>query len=157
MKDFIAQNKLYLIIAGVVLVIGVVGFAMTAKKQAPPTPTTETAAEEEMDEPIPTVDASVGVELEAINSKREAQITVTNAPKGTESIDVEMSYETADKSLEGVIGEIKVKDGKGMDKFTLGTCSSGTCRYHDITSEIKLFLKFNGDYGEQIFEKSYKI
>jgi hypothetical protein len=49
------------------------------------------------------------------------------------------------------------EDAYGGRKIVLGTCSSGTCRYHNILGPIKLNLKFTGSYGEKIYEKEFKI
>ncbi|MCX7996368.1 MAG: hypothetical protein N2691_01250 [Patescibacteria group bacterium] len=155
--EAILKNKA-LVAAGVVVVIILAIFGVLASRSSVQPSAPQTATKEEAEEaPVPTVDSSVKVTLEPLNSNREVKITVNNAPKGTNTIDVEMSYETTDQSLEGVIGQIKISDGSGTEKFTLGTCSSGTCRYHSLASDIRLVLKFNGDYGEKIFENSYAL
>ena len=103
------------------------------------------------------MDSSVKVDLKSVNAKKEVAVEVSNSPKGTETIDVELSYETKDKGLQGAIGTITVENGSGSKTITLGTCSSGTCVYHNVSSDIKVYLKFNGSYGERIFEKNFKI
>lgn len=156
MQELFDKNKQVVIGIAIVLVIAIGAFIMMNNNKQKAMQE-EVVAEEEEEAPIPTVDSSVKVELNALNNDHEVEIAVSAAPKGTETIDVELSYETADKGLQGAIGTIMVKDGAGTKKITLGTCSSGTCVYHEVTSEIKVYLKFNGDYGEQIFEKNFKI
>jgi hypothetical protein len=157
MQEFIEKNKRLVIAGTVIVVLLVVGGIFMSSRNQQPAQTAEVTQEEDFEAPIPTVDPSVKVQLEPINGGQEVEITVDAAPEGTDTIDVELSYETADKGLQGAIGTIEVDGRKGMKKITLGTCSSGTCVYHDVSSDIKVYLKFNGDYGEQIFEKSFSI
>lgn len=156
MQEFFEKNKKMVIIATVVIVVlvGAVIFISGGNKGDT---NRNTAMEEPTEAPIPTVDSSVGVEVNPINGGKEVDVVVKNAPAGTESIDVELSYNTEDKGLQGAIGTIEVKNNTGSKKITLGTCSSGTCVYHKVDGEIKVDLKFNGSYGEKIFTKNYKI
>jgi len=123
---------------------------------------------------IPTVDSSVRVEFKPLK-KGEVLLTISNEPKGTEAIDFELSYKTLNNDVtekeesvveQGVIGrcyqferfwQCGEEDTGGRRKIVLGTCSSGTCRYHNIVGPIKLNLKFTGSYGEKIYEKEFKI
>jgi len=156
MQEMFQKNKLVIFgIIALLLIGGIAAFAMNGNKNQ--IANEEITAEEEEEAPLPTVDASVKVNVEAINNNREVEITVANSPKGTEDIDVELSYETEGKGLQGAIGTIMVDKGGGTKKITLGTCSSGTCVYHTVTSDIKVYLKFNGEYGEQIYENNFKI
>ena len=108
---------------------------------------------------IPTVDSLVKINLEPLVEGKEILLTIANIPENTRSIDYELSYQTAKQGLQGVIGTIELlrNEKKYEKKITLGTCSSGTCVYHQVVGKIKLTLKFNGDYGEKIFEKSYQL
>ncbi|OGK10529.1 hypothetical protein A2767_04685 [Candidatus Roizmanbacteria bacterium RIFCSPHIGHO2_01_FULL_35_10] len=108
---------------------------------------------------IPTVDKSVKVSLVSSSGGREVTLQITGIPSGTESVDYELSYQTAQQGLQGVIGTIQLKPEENeMDKnLTLGTCSSGTCVYHDVTGRIRLNLRFTGEYGDKVFEKEYQI
>ncbi|MCX7955701.1 MAG: hypothetical protein N2593_01150 [Patescibacteria group bacterium] len=123
---------------------------------------------------IPTVDSSVNINLKLIK-KGELNLTITNEPKNTNLIEFELLYKTINKDNwendqefieQGVIGKCyfinKIwycgEDDKfGKRKIILGTCSSGTCRYHDLVGNLKLVIKFYGNYGQKIFEKEYKL
>lgn len=123
---------------------------------------------------IPTVDSSVKVEFKPLK-KGEVALTISNEPKGTKAIDFELSYKAQNNDVgdegegtveQGVIGkcfkterfwQCGEEDTYGGRKIVLGTCSSGTCRYHNILGPIKLNLKFTGSYGEKIYEKEFKI
>lgn len=107
---------------------------------------------------IPTIDRSVKVELKSASSKKEVVLTIENILPGTEMIDYELSYQTAKQGLQGIIGTVKLGGEKILQKkLILGTCSSGACVYHEVVGSIKLILRFNGIYGEKIFEKEYSI
>lgn len=108
---------------------------------------------------IPTVDSSVKVTLESTTQNKETTLAVNGIPKGTTSIEYELSYNTASQGLQGVIGTIELKKGESEveKELTLGTCSSGTCVYHSVVGAIQVSLKFNGSYGEKIFEKEFEL
>ena len=106
---------------------------------------------------IPTIDSSVKVDLTSVNGK-EVALSITGIPSGTNSIDYELSYLTAQQGLQGVLGTIQIDNVSEYDKkLTLGTCSSGACVYHQVVGKIKLTLKFNSDRGGKIFEKEFEI
>lgn len=112
------------------------------------------------DEPIPTLDSSVLVDFKKEESGKSAILSIENIPDGTDTIEYELSYQTQEQGLQGIIGKIVLRENqpKGYEKeITLGTCSSGRCVYHKIVGKIKLLLRFNGIYGERIFEKEYEI
>lgn len=111
------------------------------------------------EELIPTVDSSVSVELKAKLAGKEVLLNIRSIPSGTSSIEYSLSYSTKQQGLQGVIGTITLPPGSDQyeKQITLGTCSSGTCVYHEVDGSIKLTLKFNGDYGEKIFEKEYQL
>ena len=110
---------------------------------------------------IPTVGPEVKVILKADAKKREATIQIAGIPNGTQSVEYELSYNALveEESVpKGVIGTIEY-DGEDpiTRKITLGTCSSGTCKYDEGVSHIKVTLKFQGDYGSQLFEGEFDI
>lgn len=113
---------------------------------------------EVVEQPIPTVDSSVEVSLTPIIGGKEITLLISNSPNGTKSIDYELSYQTAQQGLQGVIGTIQIQGEKSYEKqLTLGTCSSGACVYHNVVGAIEVNLRFIGDYGEKIFEKEFEI
>ncbi|MCX7880940.1 MAG: hypothetical protein N2482_00285 [Patescibacteria group bacterium] len=106
---------------------------------------------------IPTIDSSVKVSLTPFSQGKEVLLSIKSIPLGTKSLEYILSYETEDGGLQGVNSLAEVQGREFEKKITLGTCSSGTCVYHQIKGEIKLELKFIGDYGEKIFEKNYSL
>ena len=170
----ILKKKNYLLVVFVILVFLGLTFLFLnnknfSKKEVLLGPTLSTEAL------IPTVDSSVKVEFKPLK-KGEVSLTISSEPKGTEAIDFELTYKTLNNDVleggeggaveQGVIGkcfkterfwQCGEEDANGGRKIVLGTCSSGTCRYHNILGPIKLNLKFTGSYGEKIYEKEFKI
>jgi len=164
-------EKKYYFIFGVVILFLVIGIFLFSKKKNKPNMEVNVQPTEEV---LPTIDSSVKVDFK-LQKKGEAVLLITNEPKNTKSIEFELSYpvtntdlsegggETVDQGTIGKCYQIKNEwqcgeaDNLGGRKIILGTCSSGVCRYHNIVGEIKVVLKFSGDYGERIFEKKYKL
>jgi len=164
------DRKKMMIVGGALLVLFVFfGYRFFAG-QKPKVRTNEQEAPSDM--VFPTVDSSVKVDL--ISTKKgEAVLSVNNAPSGTESIEFEMSYlvineDTGDGGgtvSQGAIGKCyEAKDiwecgepSASGRKIILGTCSSGVCRYHNISGPIRISLKFSGSYGNKMFTKEYEL
>lgn len=107
---------------------------------------------------IPTVDASVLVSLTAQNRKREVVLKIKGILNGTQQVEYELSYQTTNDIPKGVIGTIDIENEKEIErKITLGTCSAGKCVYDEGVERIKVYLKFSGDYGSQLFDKEFTI
>lgn len=118
---------------------------------------------------IAPVDSSVKVNLEDGARKGEVRITVKDAPEGTKKAEMELTYNRAaraeddtdsDVIPDGVLTGCDFKSGQNScskEGITLGTCSSGVCRYHSVVGSIKLSIIFSGSYGERSFEKEYKL
>jgi hypothetical protein len=147
-------NKKFYIGGLVVLIILVVGVFLFSRKQVNKQTTGDTSPTDQI---LPTVDSSVTVSLTSQTGNKELLLKVSNLPSGTQSVDYELSYQTAQQGLQGVIGTVTNEGNSFEKKLTLGTCSSGTCVYHQVVGKIKLTLKFTGDYGEKIFEKEYEL
>lgn len=85
-------------------------------------------------------------------------LAIKNIPSGTQTIEYELTYETEDKGLQGVIGTLDDFSGKEYQKeIFLGTCSSGNCVEHKVSGAISLLLRFSGDYGEGVIEKEFGV
>ena len=118
---------------------------------------------------IAPVDSSVVVDLTSATKKGEVLIEVKNAPVGTKKAEMELTYnrekrpedETeSDIIPDGVLAGCDFKSGQRSclkEGITLGTCSSGVCRYHTVVGKIKLSIIFSGSYGERSFEKEYQL
>lgn len=149
------ENKKNFLIGGVVILLLIVGYFLFFRNNSSQQQSTEVEPTEIV---LPTVDSSVKVGLEGINGNKEVNLSVDQIPGETESVDYELSYQTASQGLQGVIGMVTTEGKSSFEKkLTLGTCSSGACVYHQVVGKIKLTLKFTGDYGEKIFEKEYEL
>ncbi|GIW64961.1 MAG: hypothetical protein KatS3mg092_0894 [Patescibacteria group bacterium] len=167
------QNyKKYLIFGGLIFVLLIISYFLIIKNTKSKTNNDSYVVPTQ--EVLPTVDSSTKVDLKLIK-KGEALLTVTNEPKNTSTIDFELSYQVVNNDVseggegtveQGVIGKCYKQEKEwqcgesnngGSRKIILGTCSSGTCRYHNIVGSIKILLRFTGDYGQKIFEKEYQL
>ncbi|HLC94188.1 MAG TPA: hypothetical protein VJH96_01315 [Patescibacteria group bacterium] len=151
------DNNKKILIVGIIAVIIIVGFFVikALSKQKPPPEETDTILPEA--EVIPTISEDVDVTLTALSSKKEVMLTVGKIPAGTASIEYELSYIAKGGLPKGVIGTIDITGTEIERKITLGTCSSGSCVYDQGVEQVKVLLKFNGDYGSRLFEKEFEI
>ena len=106
---------------------------------------------------IPTIDGSVRINLTPLAGRKEVMLSIKNMPKNTNNLEYILSYETIEGGLQGVNSTAEITDSDFEKKITLGTCSSGTCVYHNIKDKIKVELVFKGDNGDKYFTKEYSI
>ncbi len=143
------------VVVGILLLVSIVVISGGRKNQ-------ETKEPEELlptESVIPTVGSDVNVDLISSSAGHEVTLVIKGIPSGTNSIDYELSYQTAQQGLQGVIGTIELSEGEvEVDKnLTLGTCSSGTCIYHKVVGKVRLNLRFSGDDGEKVFENEFEV
>lgn len=139
-------------------------FVILALRKPAPAKVTKTSTlleSQEDTEPIPTVGADVKVRLQSVQAKQEVKLIVDGVPEKTKSIEYEFTYSTSEQDSEGIFSTAKLKPGETAfprvfeRQITLGTCSRNVCRYHKITSDIMVRLKFEGEYGSKLFEKNF--
>ena len=106
---------------------------------------------------IPTIDSSVKISLTPLTGRKEVLLSIKNMPKNTNSLEYILSYETVEGGLQGVNSMAKITGSDFEKKITLGTCSSGTCVYHNIKDKIKVELVFKGNNGDKYFTKEYAL
>lgn len=166
------NNKIIIgVVVALVLLTGVILYVMN-NKSSETTKKTENVLDNEPT--IAPVDSSVVVDFKQAAKKGETLLTIKNAPSGTKDIEFELSYEADSAASEesaggvsqqGAIGKCEL-NGSTWEcgepspegrKIVLGTCSSGVCRYHKITSQIDVRLMFSGGYGQRVFEKKYSL
>lgn len=156
-----AMNKNIYIIGAVaaVIVIALAAFLMmrggnkTQQDQTSRGPVTEAV--------IPTVDASVKVEVKAETDPKKFDMSIKGIPDKTTSIEYEITYETQDDGIQGFNSPVDLKSGQTTYEkkgFLLGTCSTGgKCTYHKVTSPLKVNIKFVGSYGEKLFAGEFTL
>lgn len=108
---------------------------------------------------LPAADPNIKVDLVPLDFGKTVLLTISDYPSDVYSIEYELIYTTSGKQ-EGVFGEIKIQEGekKVSREITLGTCSSGVCRYHTIPSgKGTLTLKFNAKGGASRFQKEFNL
>lgn len=155
------MNNNAFLIGGIiaVIIIAVVSFMMVrGNKQVNKVQTQQLQPTEEV---IPTVDSSVKVEITAQPDNRKFDLTVSGIPRGTTSLEYEISYETDEGGIQGFNSPVDIEaDQDTYEKkgFLLGTCSTGgKCSYHTVAGPLKVTIKFTGSYGEKLFEDEFEL
>lgn len=156
------KNKKIVIAATVIIIllVGLLGIKIGSQNADKKTVEQEIDSVLPDSEVIPTVDDSVEVEVSANSAVTELTLTISNFPDGTDVIEYELAYETESGLLQGIPGTIKNVSGKKSitrSGLTLGTCSSGTCKYDRGVNAVTATIKFVGDYGSKIFEKEFQL
>ncbi len=157
------NKKTILPIAAIALVVIVLAGYLLTRPAAPPlVKKTIQITQAPENEIIPTVGPEVQVSLKPITPKQEIKLTIEGVPEKTTSIEYELTYSTKEQESEGVFSTARPKEpattfGTLFERqITLGTCSRNVCRYHAITSDMKVTVKFEGDYGSKLFQKEFK-
>lgn len=148
-------NKLMILgIAAVVLVVGVAGYIFLRGGSSGgldiPTTVEENVVEMKAED--------IGLTLVPINDGKEVEMTITNLEK-VKSIEGSLEYEALEGGervsrgalvtiSESEISEAKSGSGEISRKITIGTCSSGTCKYDKGVTEITAQLRVNLTTGE---------
>lgn len=154
-----SKNKMILI-GGVLVVLLLVGiFYLNSKKSDISTSTPGDQLPTEV--VVPTVDSSVKVSLTSVLQKQRVLLSITGMPSGTTSIEYELSYQTLQQGLQGILTPEPISITSSQSKFSkelvLGTESSGRFVYHQVMGKINVNIKFNGSYGTKIFEKEFEV
>jgi len=150
------SHKAMMILGGVFLVLFIFsGYWLLIGRKT--TPNNKNVQITPSDDVIPTIDSSVKISLTALTGKKEVLLSIKNMPKNTNSLEYILSYETVEGGLQGVNSTAEIAGSDFEKKITLGTCSSGTCVYHNIKNKIKLELVFKGDGGDKSFMKEYEL
>ncbi|OGK31506.1 hypothetical protein A3F29_04135 [Candidatus Roizmanbacteria bacterium RIFCSPHIGHO2_12_FULL_33_9] len=170
MKELIKNKKFLAIFAAALVLIIALIFFFTGRSRVEGLEPQEQLTNIEA---IPTVDSSVIVDLKVGKRSGEVILTIQNAPEGTRSIEYQLTYDAVSREQggsvvpRGVIGKCVKQSGSqntwsceqpnSGEAIVLGTCSSGTCVYDNITGDINVQLKFTGSYGDKIFEKDFNL
>ena len=109
------------------------------------------------DDIVPTINSSVKISLTPLAGKKEVLLSIKNMPINTTGLEYILSYETVEGGLQGVNSTAEITGRDFEKKITLGTCSSGTCVYHNIKGKIKVELVFKGNNQDKYFTKEYEI
>jgi hypothetical protein len=150
MFEKIKKNK-WIVAAVVAVIIIVAGAILVTVNNAKKTPVTQETNEDSIVNMKP---EDIGLTLTPSSDNKELELHIGDVSKFSE-YDYTVSYDAVEDGQtveKGVIGSGKINSGDtSVDKsITLGTCSSGTCRYDKgikkIEFDIKLQLK-NGKTG----------
>ncbi|MFA6080899.1 MAG: hypothetical protein WC741_00645 [Patescibacteria group bacterium] len=150
------SRKTTMILGGIFLVLFILsGYWLFIGRKATVSKKNESAAPQ--DGVIPTIDGSVEINLTASTGKKEVLLSIKNMPVNTTGLEYILSYETVEGGLQGVNSTAEITGRSFEKKITLGTCSSGTCVYHNIKDKIKVELIFKSEGGDKYFTKEYTI
>ncbi|MEK7495375.1 MAG: hypothetical protein AAB788_03690 [Patescibacteria group bacterium] len=149
------NRKTMMILGGAFLILFIfLGYRMLMGRKASVNNNKQAAS---LDSVIPTIDGSVKINLTALTGKKEVLLSIKNMPINTTGLEYILSYETVEGGLQGVNSTAEITGRDFEKKITLGTCSSGTCVYHNIKNKIKVELIFKGNNEDKYFTKEYSI
>jgi len=109
---------------------------------------------------LPTVSENIKVNLLPRNNNKSVDLSIEGLTSDISSIEYELTYQTGVGLPRGMLGTIKLKGEKNINKtdITLGTCSSGNCVYDTGVTSVNLSLKFNFSNGQSsVFQESYSL
>lgn len=136
-----AKNKLVLI--GVILVIVVLGAAYYYTTSNSEKIQVSDVVEEEAIKMNP---EDIELELTPSKGNKEVIMKINDVSK-FDSFEYEMNYDaTVDGEVvpRGAIGSGEVEGGKPIErKITIGTCSSGTCKYDQGVTKVSFIIRLN--------------
>lgn len=106
---------------------------------------------------LPPADPNIVVELIPLDPGKAVDLRISKIPDDVTSVEYELKYKTSDKT-EGVFGTAQVEENRVTREITLGTCSSGVCKYHTIPSgKGTLTIKFNSPNGATRFQEEFQL
>lgn len=152
------MKKAVLIIVPILIIILGGGFFVLKSRQAGQGPV----------EPTPTVEQIETLPEGALTASftslggRNYRFTLEKIPDGVVSLSYEISYETTNRGMQGVISSpIEIKSGQTTyqnDKFLFGTCSKNKCVYDEGVSNLEITVRLvYQDNKEKIWKKSLNL
>lgn len=149
------NRRTILIIGGVLIVLFILfGYKFANKRKAIIVNNEQATS---LDGVVPTIDSSVKINLTAESGKKEVLLSIKNIPLNTTGLEYILSYETVEGGLQGINSTAEITKRDFEKKITLGTCSSGTCVYHNIKGKVKVELIFKGNKQDKYFTKEYEL
>lgn len=144
---------IFLLIGGAV-VISLVGFVIfNIRSKAPETSQDKKEVVRDL-----SVDERPYVSLTPNSLGNELTLKISKIPSSVSVVEYELVYNTAAGVTQGVPGSVDA-DGKTMldRELTLGTCSSGVCRYDKGVKDIKLSLKLRDSKNKLVSKFSTNV
>lgn len=154
MKDLM-KNKMMLIgIAAIVIVVAIAGYLFVSKQKTAKEPVVEQAPEEQALEMKP---EEIGLELTPNKALTEVVMKINDVSKFNH-FDFEMSYDAivdGEAVPKGAIGSGDINPGETSveRKITIGTCSSGTCKYDKGVKKISIVITLDLKDGKKAVVK----
>src|SRR5690349_20702102 len=144
MKDLMKNKWAMGGIVAVIVVVVVAGVVFMQNKNSTKSPTTEQSTEEQGIEMKP---EDIGLELIPNANNTEVTMKISDTSK-FDSFEYEMNYDAVvdgETVPRGAIGSGDVNPGETSieRKITIGTCSSGTCKYDKGVTKVSFVIKLN--------------
>lgn len=136
-------------IAAVILVLGVASYMFVAQGGGN---NADEEGEEEIIDAVTMQASDIGLTLEAGTNNQEVIMTIDDTSK-FDSFEYELNYKAVEGGQEvdrGAIGSGEVMPGESSitREITIGTCSSGTCKYDKGVTAVTLVLRLNLKDGQ---------
>ncbi len=137
------KNKMMLVgVAAIVVVVAIAGYLFVSKQRAAKAPVVEQTPEEQAIEMKP---EEIGLELTPNKALTEVEMKINDVSKFNH-FDFEMSYDAivdGEAVPKGAIGSGDINPGETTvdRKITIGTCSSGTCKYDKGVKKIAFLIR----------------
>lgn len=132
---------LFLLIGGVLIVslVGFIIFNLRTKEDS------SGGGEEKVAVQIP----APYITLTPNSAGQVLSLSVTKIDDKAASLEYELVYNTDKGILQGVPGSVDLEGKSGLTRdLTLGTCSSGVCRYDKGVKDINLTIRLRNDKGK---------
>ena len=138
------KNKVAVASVIAVVILAAVFFVVRGMQKTKSVPIASTSPEEQA---ITMKPQDIGLSLIPSSNNTEVEMKISDVSKFN-SFDYEMNYTAivnGQSVPRGVIGSGNIKSGEtSVDrKITIGTCSSGTCKYDKGVSKITFIIRLN--------------
>lgn len=150
------KSKKFLVITAIAVILVFIGSSLLILNNKNNTSST---TETDEDVSLPKADPNIKVDLSPKDPGKTVLLSISSLPNNIQTIEYELTYKTADNKSEGLFGIIKLNSGENSveRELTLGTCSSGVCKYHQVEGKGKLTIKFDGSKGASRFQKEFDL
>lgn len=138
------------ILVGGILIISLVGFIIFNQRSK------EEVSEEEVVRELAIVERPFA-SLTPTKDGQELALFITSFPPNSRTLEYELTYQAdaqapnTGRVLQGVPGSVDLTGKTSLSRdLTLGTCSSGKCRYDKNIDEVTLTLRFRDEAGKLV-------
>lgn len=160
LQTMLKDNKIIIAIVMVVILLFGGGYFIMGMRSSQPAQQQANTDEEQVVQTLSP--EAIGLDFQFRKDGNAAKLIIGKAA-GIRSIEYQLSYQknlNGEEVPEGLIGDIVITGESSVETEyrEFGTCSSGVCRYDDVTSPIKVTLKITKEDGKVYqVEKSFDL